>query len=48
MKNFTQKYGKYILLAAAVLLCLYGAADGEADTVFRKAANICLECIGIG
>ena len=36
-----------VLIAAAVLLCLYGAATGEASIVFTKAATICMECIGL-
>ena len=47
-KYFFRKYYRYFLLAAAVLACLYGAVSGEPDTVFQKAAAICLECIGIG
>ena len=39
---------KYVLLAAAVCLLLVGILNGDAAVVFRKAAAICLECIGIG
>ncbi|MDO4314955.1 MAG: CD1871A family CXXC motif-containing protein [Oscillospiraceae bacterium] len=38
-------------VAAAVLglvMMGYGAYRGEVSTVFTKAINICLECIGIG
>lgn len=41
-------------LAAACLLVLgavfltVGLLRGEPDTVWRKAANICMECIGLG
>lgn len=31
-----------------VLMMGYGIYRGEADVVFMKAINICLECIGIG
>lgn len=34
-------------MLAAFLLILYGIADSEAETVFTKAVNICMECIGI-
>ncbi len=36
-----------ILLAAAALLCLYGAINGGAEEVWMKAARICMECIGL-
>ena len=37
-----------ILLIAALALCVYGFVSGEAQTVFMKAATICMECIGLG
>ena len=36
-----------VLTVAAVFLLL-GIAGGEAATVYRKAANVCMECIGLG
>ena len=38
----------YILLAAAIAFCAFGAVRGETDIVLKKAVNICMECIGIG
>ena len=37
-----------VFLVTAFVLILYGILDKEVVTVFNKAINICLECIGIG
>lgn len=36
------------LLAAAALCLALGVWHRETETVFRKAVNICMECIGLG
>ena len=48
MKKEPPKILIAILLAAALGICIYGAATGQAQEVFIKAANICMECIGLG
>ncbi len=47
------KHSKRTLLQCAVLvisalMIAYGANRGELETVWNKAVNICLECIGLG
>lgn len=36
------------LIVLSFLLILMGIQNQEASTVFTKAINICMECIGIG
>ena len=37
-----------VLLAIAVSMIVIGLAGGEQMIVWKKAVNICLECIGVG
>ena len=49
--NRTRRCGaiaRYLLLAASLALIAAGIYSGENGEVLRKAATICLECIGVG
>ncbi len=48
MQQRNKKYIAPALLILSALLIFYGAVDGEAAIVLRKATKICLECIGVG
>ena len=37
-----------LLLTLGAVFVLLGLGRGEGEIVFRKAVNICLECIGLG
>lgn len=37
-----------IVLVISALMIAYGVNRGELETVWNKAVNICLECIGLG
>ena len=37
-----------LLMLIGALFIVYGATDGEAAAVLKKAINICMECIGLG
>ena len=39
---------RLILLAAGVIMVLFGVLRGEAGIVLAKAIRLCLECVGIG
>ncbi|MDY3006378.1 MULTISPECIES: CD1871A family CXXC motif-containing protein [Anaerococcus] len=43
-----KKYVQVFSLVLALVFIIYGAYRGEVDTVFSKAINLCLECVGIG
>lgn len=36
------------VMAAGVLLIAIGVGREETELVYRKAVNICMECIGLG
>lgn len=49
MKKFAEnRLVGLVMIAAGIIMMGYGFYRGEVDTVFTKAINICLECIGIG
>ena len=48
MSFLKQNRAALLLLLAGAACVAIGAWRGEAETVFRKAVNICLECIGLG
>ena len=39
---------KVAILTAAILCIIIGIGQGDPAFIFKKAAAICLECIGIG
>ncbi|MBR5430670.1 MAG: hypothetical protein IK116_09140 [Firmicutes bacterium] len=47
-RDRARRWLPWLLLALAAALCLYGAGHGGSGPVWRKAAVICLECIGLG
>lgn len=38
----------WLVIALGIMAMILGAYRGEVKTMFEKAINICLECIGIG
>lgn len=46
--SYIRKYDKYFLLNLSLLFVGIGLLREEHFVVFKKAINICLECIGVG
>ena len=44
----TKKQAQLLLLAAGVLMLLFGLWRGGGDIGFLKAIRLCMECVGIG
>lgn len=43
-----KKVTQYVFLAMAIAFLFIGVKRFDYLTVFKKAANICFECIGLG
>ena len=39
---------KKLIIIISIMMSAYGIYTKEFNAVFNKAANICMECIGIG
>jgi hypothetical protein len=37
-----------VVAATGIVLIVIGVQGGEAQVVFRKASQVCMECIGLG
>lgn len=48
MKLMRANWKAVTLVIIGAAMIVFGILRGEVYTVFTKAANICLECIGIG
>ncbi len=48
LSNKKKTFFQCIVLLASILMIVYGISRGEIETVWNKAINICLECIGLG
>lgn len=48
MPEKKRKKLQLILLTLFALMLIIGAVRGEPRIVFKKAIDLCLECIGIG
>lgn len=48
MRRLNKQSVAPVLLILSALMIAYGAWEGEAFIVLRKATKICLECIGVG
>lgn len=46
--EFSKSVLNVVLILIAFILIIFGISSGEVMTVFNKAINICMECIGIG
>lgn len=48
MSFFKRNRASFILLFIAIIFIFLGVWREEFEVVFKKAVNICLECIGLG
>ena len=48
MEGKKKRVTQVLIFTAAVCMIAFGVYRGEVSTVFTKAVNVCLECIGLG
>ncbi len=48
MSYLSRNWPALTIAALAAVFLAIGVVRGEDQTVFRKAINICMECIGLG